>query len=507
MVDMKCIVTKSWDEFTSHVQAQQIAGLFGEDFDIDFANIPDKAIFLIKSTQDFSLRDALLGKVSFDSGVKQEDIYALIEFCADEEKKAQELERRTGSSNYRNLLSCLDDKEFTGILLMQQAVRVKKADDLGPAVFTGSLTYRIPFMQITNVNFKDSQADVQAGKARGILFMSDSLNLITDGFEHFSIQVDELYAMIEQKNFYSAQIICRLVFYEMFGKKLMNEAAVYFLGNYIATADMNGSAVRGYQLRMIQGASLYFSQYALAAVTLSEAETIFDTVGSVPKLQLNFRGSMAFAQYNKECDYFSYDKLPYRNFRVILTLSSKNPSVQVQYRDILLSEEGSICREGSFLSQIPHKVPLFTCFQEAVTPEKTGCIQINAGIPQQAIQKGEWFGLMIPMELFHGISLHILFAFGEEALFYAGAGFMNGKSDMQAAISSLFRMGWKEVQIRRNDTKYLLGFRGFKVSCLGKNFPEGSANLILVPDGSRGELGWCAVYDKQKKSDGGGVGS
>lgn len=494
---MKCIVTKTWGKFTSHVQADQIAGLFGSDFDIDFTKIPDEAIFLIKSSEEFSIREAMLGEASFDSDVKQEDIYALIEFCADEEKKAQELEERTGTTNYRNLLSCLDDKAFTGILLMRQAVQVHNAENLGPAIFTGSLTYRIPFMRITSVTFKDSQADVQAGKAQGILFMADSLNLITDEFEHFSIQVEELYAMIEQNIFSLAQIICRLVFYQIFGKKLSNEAAVYFLGNYITTADMNGNAVRGYQFRMIQGTSLYFSQYALAAVTLSEAETVFDTVGGAPKMQLNFRGSMAFAEYNDECDYFSYDKLPFRNFIVVLILDSKNPAMQVQYRDILLSEESSKCREDSFLSQIPHKVPLFSCFQEAVTPEKTGCIQINAGIPQQTIQKGEWFGLMIPMELFHGISLHILFAFGEEASFYAGAGFMNGKSDMQAAVSSLFHMGWKEVQIRRNDKKYLLGFRGFKVSCLGKNFPEGSANLILIPDGSRGALGWCAIYDKQ----------
>lgn len=496
---MKCIVIKSWEEFTSHVQAQQIAGLFGDDFDIDFTKIPDKAIFLIKSSEEFSIREAMLGEAAFDSDAKQEDIHALIEFCADAEKKALELEGRTGNANYRKLLSCLDDKTFTGILLMQQAVQVIKAENLGPAIFTDALSYRIPFMRITNVKFKDSQADVQAGKAQGILFMSDSINLITDQFEYFSLQVEELYAMIEQKNFCLAQIICRLVFYQMFGKKLTNDAAVYFLGNYITTADMNGNAVQGYQFRMIQGNSLHFSQYALAAVTLSEAETVFDTVAGVPELQLNFRGSMAFAKYNEECDYFSYDKLPFRNFKVILILNSREPSMQVQYRDILLSEEGSKCREDSFLSQIPHKVPLFTCFQEAVTPEKTGCIQINAGIPQQTIQKGEWFGLMIPMELFHGISLHTLFAFGEEASFYAGAGFMNGKSDMQAAISSLFHMGWKEVQIRRNDRKYLLGFRGFKVSCLGKSFPEGSANLILIPDGSRSELGWCAVYDKQKK--------
>lgn len=497
---MKCIVTKAWDAFSSYVQKQQIENLFGKDFDIDFSNIPEKAIFLIKSSAAFSIREAMLGEAAFDPDVKPEDIHALIEFCADEEKKALDLENRTGVSNYRNLLSCLDDKTFTGIILMQQSVKVKKADNLGPAVFTESLTYRLPFMRISNVKFNGDQADVRDGKALGILFMSNSPKLITDGFENFSIQVDELYSMIEQKSFSLAQIICRLVFYRMFGKKLTDQAAVYFLGNYITIADMNGSAVQGYQFRMIQGNSLNISSYALNSVTLSEAETVFNVLNGVPELQLNFRGQMRFSKFNNDLDYFSYDSLQFRNLKIILTLKSDSPSMRVQYRDILLSEERSQLREASLLLQIPHKTPLFTCFQEVKTPERSGFVQINAGMPQQTIKDGEWFGLVIPVQLFHGISLNVLLAFGENVSFYAGAGFMNGKSDLKVTISSLFDMSWKEVQIQRNDKKYYLGFRGFKVSCFGKSFPEGSANLVLIPDAARGDLGWCAVYDKQKSN-------
>ncbi len=365
---------------------------------------------------------------------------------------------------------------------------------MGPKEITGSLDYVLPFLQISNVSFHEDKADVSQGVSCGEIFLKEKPAGITDGHRNFSLTLEESFAAFRQGKLYMPQMVFGLALYSLFGQKAALNEVLLFLGSNIGMSDGSGQKTPAFEFRMVRGVRLSLPFKVMTGIVLSGGSAEVSTDNGWKKLKITFDGQMLFGKNDADYDYFSYDSLLFSDLKIDFSLSSGKAGMECHYRDIRLLEQGSRLREKSFLGTVPHGGLSFVSFQDAKTPDALGYRQIIAGCMQQAIKDGDWFGIVVPVELFHGVKLNLLLAFGQD-IFYAGVS-LSGKASV--AVSSLIDMKWQEIQIQKNEGKYALGFRGLKASCFGKEFPEGSANLILVPGAGDNAFAWYALYDNRK---------
>lgn len=498
---MDCFLTGSVSEFSRYVDTARLPGLFGDEFSVDFSMTAERTLFLIKKSKEFSIEEALLSETQFDTGTKAEDIYALRDICANEARRAQALAGTVDNTGYRSLLSCLSDKGMTGILIFYAPVIVKKKECLGPIEITGSLEYVLPLVRISEVVFQGDKIDVSGAVSCGGIFLKQQSGAVTDQFRNFLLVVRESCAAFRQGALYLPQMMFEVVFYRFLEQETSSEVPLLFVGSYLGTAAASGKETPVSAFRMVRGVQLTLPFEALCGVALEDGSAEVCAEGGLLKIRMNFNGWMLFAPNDDVHDYFSYDSLKFNGLKIDFTLSKGKEGMESHYRDIRLTEEGSKCRNTSFLAAVPHGDISFVSFQDAKSPDKLGFRQISAGCVQQKIAEGVWYGVIVPVELFHGIRMSLLFAFGLH-VFYAAAAFgAGGKKSVM--LSSLIDLRWKDVQIQKTGQKYALGFRGLKAGCLGMDFPEGSADMLLVPGGDGASLAWYALYDnrKEKESD------
>lgn len=501
---MDCFLTGNISEFSKYVDIAQLPGLSGDEFLADLSGAGEGTLFLIKKSKEFSVEEALLSETQFDDGTKVEDIYALRDIYANETRRAESLADMADNTGYRNLISCMGDKEMTGILIFFPPVTVRKKECLGPIEITGSLEYVLPVVKISNVVFREGKIDTSDAVSCGEIFLKQQPDVVTDGFQHFSLLLQESCAAFRQGNLYLPQMLFQVVFYRFFEQEVVSEVPLMFVGNYLGTAGGSGKESEASAFRMVSSVRMALSLGALWGIALNDGSAEVCMEGGLPKLKMNFNGCMMFAPNDDAYDYFSYENLKFNDLKIDFTLSKGTESMESHYRDIRLTEKDSTLREASFLAMAPHGDISFVSFQDANTPEKLGFWQMNAGCVQQVITHGAWFGMVVPMELFHGIKMRLLFAFGF-CIFYAGAAFgAGGKASLM--LSSLIDLRWKDIQIQKTGGKYALGFRGLKAGCLGMDFPEGSADMLLVPGGDGNSLAWYALYDNRKENGQNGEG-
>jgi len=170
---MDCLLTKDFSEFSKYVDVSKIPGLSGDGFSVDLSVPAESLLFLIKKSTDFSVAEALLSESQFDKGTKAEDIYALRDIYANEKRHGDKIADSFGNNSYKSMVSCMDDKTMTGILIFYPSVTVSKKEYMGPIEITGSLDYVLPFLQISNVSFHEDKVDASQGVSCGEIFLKE----------------------------------------------------------------------------------------------------------------------------------------------------------------------------------------------------------------------------------------------------------------------------------------------------------------------------------------------
>lgn len=491
---MNCFLTGDVSKFSQYVDPSALPGLFGDEFTVSFSDASADMLFLIKKSTDFSVSEALLSESQFDADTREDDIKTLRDVCSNEARRAEGISDTLGNTSYKSLLSCIDDKSMTGILIFFPPATIKKKQCMGPAEITGSMEYVLPIIQISNVTFHGDKPDVSKAVSCGMFFLKEQPDVITDHYKTFSLSVKESFALFRQEKLYMPQLVFGIVFYRLFEQEILSEATLLFLGSYLETSDGTGDKSAVFDFRLIKGGVLDLTVKAMPRIMINDGSAEFESSNGDFKFKLNVNGVLVFAVNTTDYDYFSFDSLKFSNMKVDFSMSGKSVSMECHYRDIQLHENESQLRSDSFLHIVPHGELSLICFQDGKTPAELGFRQMNVGCVQQVIGEGNWFGLSIPVELFHGIKLRLLFAFESER-FYAGAALGEKTS---VTLSSLIDVRWEEMQVQKTSGKYALGFRGLKISCFGKAFPEGSANMLLVPHQEDGSMAWYALYDNRK---------
>ncbi len=491
---MNCFLTGDKSEFSKYVDPSKLPGLFGDEFSVNFSDASTDMLFLIKKSTDFSVLEALASEKLFDAGTADSDIKALRDICANEARRAERLSDALGNTAYKSLLSCIYDQAMTGILIFSPSVTVKKKENMGPEEITKSLDYILPFVQISNVSFDGDQPDISQAVSCGAVFLKGQPGVLTDAYESFSLSIQESFASFRQGKLYMPQLVFGLVCYRLFEQKVLSETTLQFLGSYLSTDAGAGDKSAVFGFRLVRGVRLFLDFRAMPCVLINSGSAELKG-GDDVRLKLSLNGSLMFVPESADYDYFSFDELHFSGMKADFMISGGNKPMKCYYRDMQLDEGKSRLRSGSFLDMAPHGKLSLICFQDGNTPADLGFSQMNAGCVQQAIQEEKWFGLSVPVELFHGIQLTLLFAF-EARLFYAGV-MLGGRTSV--TLSSLLNVRWNEMQVQKTDSGYALSFRGLKICCFGKAFPEGSANMLLVPGGDGGSLAWYALYDNRNE--------
>lgn len=527
--------TNEISKLNSYVDLADVQGLKGSDFEIDYSTASADALFVIKQSTDHSVSDAVRNMDYLDTGTDIDTWRLLSEIYANQKISANTLYYDYGIGNYKEVLSCLDDKNFTGILLFNQNINISSYADLGPERLLKDSELTVPVIKIEDVVFSEQGIDVQNAHVKGILYGHLQKHLSdrdTSDDESFDFEITDTWADFVDGEFCLPQITCKLELHKMYGFQIAMSLPLNFIGTYILNDNLGGSTAT-YQLRQLSDATIEFADSPMNSIKFVSAQSQLNTDGAKLNISLNFRGRICFGALADGSDFFSYENLSFRNMRLEITYDGTQGKLQYVFREMLLSEDEAGIRETSFLGCVQHGTPFIVSGQDCGTPADMQFAQMNVGSAQENITTNDsWLGIAVPVDLFHGISVDILFAFAPDK-FYAGYRLGNGVSSVGATISSLIRLEMKEVQVEKLSSEnisknseenevgvdngnaeasgYAIALRGAKFFVFGKEFPEGSVDLVLIPskasncsgtkmvsDAALSTAGWYAIYDRMK---------
>lgn len=529
-MEVNFFVTREISKLNNYVNLADIQGLKGSDFGIDYTTASADSLFVIKHSTEYSIADAVQDRGYLDTGTDIDTWRLLSEIYTNQKILANTLSNDYGIGSYGEILSCLDDKNFMGILLLNQNINISTYEHLGPKSLFVDSKWTVPIIKIEGVSFSAQKINVQDAYVKGLLHGClqmhlsdrDALDRDTLDNESFDFEVSDIWADFIDGEFCLPQIICNLQLYKMFGFRAAMRCPLHFIGTYILNDNLGGSTA-AYQFRQLSDAAIELADSPLNLIKFVSAQSQLNTDGSKLNISLNFRGRMSFGVLADGNDFFSYDYLSFRNMRLEITEDGMQGKLQYIFREMLLSEDEAGIRQTSFWGCIQHGTPVIISGQDCGTPADMQFTQMNVGSVQENIADDDsWLGIAVPVNLFHGISIDILFAFAPNK-FYAGYRLGNATSSASAAISSLIRIEIKEVQAEKllNEKIYAIALRGAKFFAFEKAFPEGSVDLVLIPrsksldcsDSKRVSVntalstvaesafdstGWYAIYDRMK---------
>lgn len=532
MAEVSLFITRNLQEFSRYINLSDISALTGTDFAINFDVLPNYAMFVIKKTKEHSVSDAAGNMAYVDAGADLNAWRLLSEVYTNKKISASTLFSDYGIKDYSEILSCLDDANFTGILLFNQNVTINSYEHLGSNILLNDSKWTVPLIRIEGVTFSEQGINVHDAHVKGLLHGCVQKHL-SDGndsdTESFDFKISDIWVDFIDGEFCLPQIICNLELYKIFGFRALMSRPLDFIGSYLLNDNMGGST-NVYQLRQLSEATVVPAYSPMTGIKFTSAQAQLNMIDSKLNISLNFRGRMSFGVLSDGNDFFSYDNLSFRNMRIDITSDGTNSSLQYNFREMLLSEDEAEIRKSSFLSCIQHGTPFVVSGQDCSTPANLQFKQMNVGSVQDNITGDDsWFGIAVPVNLFHGISVDILFAFAPNK-FYAGYRLGSGVNSIGAVVSSLVRIETNEVQIEKvskqtntdnlsnEEIGYVIALRGAKFFVFGKEFPEGSADLVLIPKNNISNLktdsdnvklstnavqaidctGWYAIYDRMK---------
>ena len=169
----------------------------------------------------------------------------------------------------------------------------------------------------------------------------------------------------------------------------------------------------------------------------------------------------------------------------------------VNYKNIRLTEQSELLLEDAIYAQLPHEPLEFICHQSASQLEKLGYHQIDVPVRQEKLSTdAEWYGILMPVILFHGVIIQVVFVFSNKTGFSAYGKTVFGKNNAGISVSSLMELEAKDILLYREPGQAVrLMLKGLKVSLFGWKLPEGSVNVALLPD-EKGQMCWFCLYEK-----------
>jgi hypothetical protein len=189
--------------------------------------------------------------------------------------------------------------------------------------------------------------------------------------------------------------------------------------------------------------------------------------------------------------------IKYQGLHLELTLAEDQSSIAVFYRDIRLTEQREFLLSDAVYAQLPHEPLEFLCHETGTTPEALGFHQIDTPVHQEKLwSNAVWYGLLMPITLFHAVTIQVLFVFSDKTCFSAYGKMKFGKNSTGINVSSLMKLEAKDIMLYQEKGQTVrLMLKGLKLSLFGLKLPEGSVNAALLPDAD-GQMCWYCVSEK-----------
>lgn len=491
-----CVVSDVPDELKRRLMSAQLPCMQTAAFTLLWEQPAPDSLYIIKQDRGLSVLESLEGK---DACQASEAVKGkLRQFAVNQQAEAAQFYNDTGNNVWQEFLCCLEDGDFVGLIFCNLSVSSITNEWLGPENLVRRFSYEVPFIKIEQVIFDDERIDGSQGILRGWLSSCGDGILCSDGDESFSIRLKSVVSEIGKDGFYNPVLRAELALHRLMGSQVHAAGGLNFYGIYTRVMSAAGSLCT-YRFAMTGENTFHFEMGSLRILSVEQAAVGFEQTGDKISLDLNCTGYMQFAALENGFDPFG-GKFKYQGLHLKLELelsqSGGSGVLKENYRNICVTERKELLRDKAVFGQIPHGQLQFLSWQDGDTPEKLGFKQIEAPVQQSKLQAGaKWIGLVMPVELFHGISLQILFAFAERAPFFAGGKLCFGKGGTGIPVSSLMQLQVTEVMFYREQNGAVrLMLKGLKMSLFGLKLPEGSVNVALLP-GEGGKLAWFCVYE------------
>lgn len=490
---VRSMVTCKLEQLKTWVDPGEIPGLSNENFSLDYET--DDALYIVKPEVGYSIMNSLFEPQQCEA--EEEAVEKLRRLAVHEALQAKCYAQENANPVYQNLLSCLEDSNFTGIILCNLNVRLNSPELLGPGIFVRQFSYRIPFLKIENAEFFAHHAEVKNGVVKGWLESSESAYTWRE--QEFSLTVRNIFAFLDGEQIVNPGIRMELSLYTLFGMEAYAKESLFFQGLYTRISSGSGE-VDAYHLLMVSAGILEFQDSWLCRVRLEKAETGLIENGDRMSFQVSLEGKLFFR--DPASGFCPVDCMRFRHLRIELELTEQIGTRMDHYRNIRFPMRQDFLGEKSVLGQLPYHSIQLVSWEDGEWPESLGFSRMQVPISQSLWKKAKgtrWFGVVAGIEFFHGISLDVLFAFSGQEPFYAGARFGMGTGGRELPISSLLSLSASEAAILQEEGGSVrLILKGIKASLLGIRIPEGSLNLAIIPHKEK-ECSWYCVYGKGEK--------
>ncbi len=496
--------------FTVRLKSKVIGCLENEVFKILWEQPVCNSLYLMKWKTGMSFLESLEQEGACETSEKLKSSFR--EWYVNQKTYAKELSDRTRNGYYHNLLTCLEDKDFTGIIMCNMDISIKREEYAGPLQLVRLFSYQIPFLKLENVVFSEKIGDVSNACLYGFMTSKEKeRNRYVDGTEKFQMQIKQLGAGLENSGFKNPFLTAELALYHLFGREAQTESSLQMYGMYNRVESAVGGLYT-YRFTVENSTELYFTEGILEKVTIEQAVVGCEIKNGRLYLDLNCTGRMIFRNVSEGFDAFGYGYriwkneqeikildgwLKYQGMHLELVLAEKESAIKIKYQDIRLTEQKELLMKDAVYAQLPHEPLEFFCHQSFARPEDGGFCQIDTPVKQEALPKeAVWYGLVMPVSLFHGIILQIMFVFSDKTSFSAYGKLIFGKNGSDISISSLMSLEVKSILLYQEKGQPVrLMLKGLKVSLFGLKLPEGSVNAALLPD-EKGQMCWYGIYEK-----------
>lgn len=493
---IKCMVTGDLAQLKTWLDPAQLPDIHNENFVLDYKT--EDALYIVKPIEGISIMDSLSDPQKCEA--EEKAARRLRELAVNEKTTARSYAENTGNTTYQTLLSCLEDADFTGIILCNLNITLNSPEQLGPGPLVRLFTYQIPLLKIDHVVFTGHHAEVKDSPMKGWL---DSLrhSYTWEKEKSFSLCVRRIFAFLAGKQIENPGLVLELSLYTLFGMEAYTKESLRFYGLYARTSTDAG-ALDAYHLFMVSAGNLEFRGSWLLRAEFDEAETSFTEGSDGMSLNLSLEGKLFFGEAAP--GFFPFDFLRFRHLQIELQMSSQMQSRTDRCRNIRLPLRQDFLGEKTVLKQLPCQSLSFVSWQDGAWPENLGFTRIQVPAVQKPWEKGEqaaWFGVAAGVPFLHGVNLELLFVFSGQEPFYAGARIRTRTGGRDLALSSLLGLSVSDaalLQTEKGEVRLLL--KGVKASLLGLRVPEGNLNLALLPHGEK-ECGWYCVYDRGSKKE------
>lgn len=496
MESIKCMVTYDLAQLKTWLDPEQLPDIHNENFTLDYE--AEGALYIVKPIEGISILDSLSDPQKCEA--EEKAVRRLRDLAVNEKAAARSYSESFGNPTYQTLLSCLEDADFTGIILCNLSATVSRPEQLGPGPLVRLFTYQVPFLKIDHVVFTGHHAQVQNSAMRGWLSSQDPF-LTWEKEGDFSLSVWEIFALLDGKQLVNPGLVLELSLYTLFGMAAHTRESLRFYGLYARTSTGAG-ALDAYHLFMISTGIMEFQGSWLLRAEFDEAETSFTEDAGGMSLNLSLEGKLFFGEAAP--GFAPFDCLRFRHLQIELQISPQTQRRTDRCRNIRLPLRQDFLGEKTVLKQLSCQSLSFVSWQDGAWPENLGFSRIQIPTVQKPWEKGEqaaWFGVAAGVPFLHGINLELLFVFSGQEPFYAGARIRTGTGGRDLALSSLLGLSVSDaslLQTEKGEVRLLL--KGVKASLLGLRVPEGSLNLALLPHGEK-ECGWYCVYDRGSKKE------